>query len=51
MLVHFVKAQKPIGLKEVADYQNMFGGFGDAVYKYVMDLERAVSNLFREFRV
>ncbi|VBB26790.1 unnamed protein product [Acanthocheilonema viteae] len=35
VLVHFVKTQKPVGLKEVADYQNMFGGFGEAVYKAV----------------
>ncbi|KAM3727503.1 Transcription initiation factor TFIID subunit [Dirofilaria immitis] len=35
VLVHFVKTQKPSGLKEVADYQNMFGGFGEAVHKTV----------------
>ncbi|CAG9535125.1 unnamed protein product [Cercopithifilaria johnstoni] len=35
VLVHFVKTQKPTGLKEVADYQNMFGGFGETVYKAV----------------
>ncbi|KAL3991150.1 hypothetical protein ACH3XW_34700 [Acanthocheilonema viteae] len=35
VLVHFVKTQKPVGLKEVADYQNMFGGFGEVVYKAV----------------
>uniref|UniRef100_A0A0R3RYL1 Transcription initiation factor TFIID subunit 6 n=1 Tax=Elaeophora elaphi TaxID=1147741 RepID=A0A0R3RYL1_9BILA len=35
VLVHFVKTQKPTGLKEVTDYQNMFGGFGEAVYKAV----------------
>ncbi|VDK70581.1 unnamed protein product [Onchocerca ochengi] len=35
VLVHFVKTQKLTGLKEVADYQNMFGGFGEAVHKTV----------------
>ncbi|VDK82612.1 unnamed protein product [Litomosoides sigmodontis] len=35
VLVHFVKIQKPSGLNEVADYQNMFGGFGEAVYKII----------------
>uniref|UniRef100_A0AAF5RXX2 Transcription initiation factor TFIID subunit 6 n=1 Tax=Wuchereria bancrofti TaxID=6293 RepID=A0AAF5RXX2_WUCBA len=35
VLVHFVKTQKPIGLKEVTDYQNMFGGFGEAVHKVI----------------
>ncbi|VDN04194.1 unnamed protein product [Thelazia callipaeda] len=35
VLVHFVKMQKPAGLKEVMDYQNMFGGFGEAVHKAI----------------
>ncbi|VDO55099.1 unnamed protein product, partial [Onchocerca flexuosa] len=35
VLVHFVKTQKLSGLKEVTDYQNMFGGFGEAVHKTI----------------
>ncbi|EFO25376.1 hypothetical protein LOAG_03111 [Loa loa] len=35
VLVHFVKTQKPTTLKEVTDYQNMFGGFGEAVHKAI----------------
>lgn len=49
--MHFVKTQKLTGLKEVADYQNMFGGFGEAVHKYVLELLRTFYNFFPEFQV